>query len=150
MVEFSRFIRIERIRDIAAKTKNEALLEMCRMIEDVPEITDRSSFLDAIMERERIMSTGIGMGVAIPHAKIPSVKDFVIAIGRSREGIDFEALDDLPVNIIVLMVGPARKRSEFLNLMAAAGDIFNRPDFMARFLEADTPSDILALMSETG
>ncbi len=148
MADLSTYIRLDRIGDIEATTKDEALVEMCAMIEGAEAVPDCESFLNALRERERIMSTGIGMGVAVPHTKLNSVSDFVVAIGRSRKGIDFESLDGLPVRVVVLMAGPARKRTAFLHLMASVGAVFNRPSFMERFLEAPTHGDMHRLILE--
>ena len=57
----------------------------------------------AIIEREKVISTGVGIGIALPHVKIPCVKDFIAAVGRSHKGIDFNSLDDHPVNIVVMI-----------------------------------------------
>ncbi len=73
------------------------------------------------------MSTGIGMGLAIPHAKIPSVTDFVMAVGRSLEGIEFDSLDDLPVNIVILIGSSDTQGPISSGSIAKIGGLFNRP-----------------------
>ena len=92
------------------------------------------------------MSTGIGSGIAIPHARTAAVSDFVIVVGRCRDGLDFESLDNLPARIIILMAAPERKRNEFLTLIAKVGAVFVNPDFRRQFLESVSPEDMFRLL----
>jgi len=81
-------------------------------------VTDRERLLQAVLEREKIVSTGIGLGVAVPHAKIAEVSEFVVAYGRSRLGIDFGSIDDRPVHHVVLIVGPPDRQQRYLQFLA--------------------------------
>ncbi|MGB9692827.1 MAG: PTS sugar transporter subunit IIA, partial [Candidatus Sumerlaeaceae bacterium] len=92
MIDFSKMIDESRIVDLKATTKEEALRELVDVLATSPLVTDKEELLKAIFEREKVISTGVGIEVALPHVKIPSVKDFVIAIGRSHKGIDFDSL----------------------------------------------------------
>lgn len=101
-----------------AETKDDALRELAGVVASAPEVNDAAGLLDAIFERERIMSTGIGLGIAIPHAKIPSVSDFVVGFGKVRGGLDFNSLDGKPVHFIVLIAGPHDQQERYLQLLA--------------------------------
>jgi mannitol/fructose-specific phosphotransferase system IIA component (Ntr-type) len=147
MKEISDIITPERIRDLASSRKDDAIVELWELAAVAPEVTDPPAFLRAIRARETAMSTGIGMGLAIPHAKIPSVTDFVIALGRSREGIDFDSLDGLPAHIVILMGASDTQASDFLKLMARIGGMFSHAGFKERFLEAKTPDDMYRLIA---
>lgn len=136
------------IIDLKATTKDAALDEMCNIAALSPEITAPERFHADILARERVMSTGIGTGIAIPHAKSSAATGFVIAIGRCREGLDFESLDGLPVQLIVLLGAPERKQKEFLKLMAKIGELFNNADFRHRFMEAGTSKDMYRLFRD--
>ena len=103
------------IIDLRATTKEEALRELVDVLAARPEVTDADDFLGAIFAREKIISTGIGIGLAMPHVKTPSVTDFVVAIGRSRAGIDFDSLDEKPV-YIVAMIGASADQSSVRGL----------------------------------
>ena len=81
-------------------------------------MTDGARLLAAIHEREKIMSTGIGLGIAIPHAKIPSVKDFVVGFAKIDQGIDFNSLDGKPVHFVVMIAGPDHQQERYLQLLA--------------------------------
>jgi fructose-specific phosphotransferase system IIA component len=118
MIEFEKMIDESRIVDLKATTKEEALRELVEVLDSSPLVTDKGELLNAIFERERVISTGVGIEVALPHVKIPSVKDFVIAIGRSTKGIDFDSLDEKPVYIIVMIGANDKQAGEFLKVLA--------------------------------
>lgn len=118
MIDFDEMIDESRIIDIKATTKEEALRELVEVLATSPEVTDQEELLDAIFEREKVISTGVGIEVALPHVKIPSVKNFVIAIGRSHKGIDFESLDDKPVYIVVMIGANDKQAGDFLKVLA--------------------------------
>jgi mannitol/fructose-specific phosphotransferase system IIA component (Ntr-type) len=148
MKEFSEIVTVDRIRDLAAVTKEGALAELCTLAATAPEVTDPEAFLRAICARETAMSTGIGMGVAIPHAKIPSITGLVMAVGRSKKGIDFDSLDGLPAYIIILMGASDHQNPEFLKLIGKIGVLFNRTGFTERFLLTETPEEMYTLLIE--
>jgi len=148
MIDISKYFSALHVHDITALTKNDALVELWKLVADTPQVTYPDRFLAAVMEREKVMSTGIGTGIAIPHAKTTAVSDFVIAVGRSRNGLDFESLDGQPVNIIVLMGSPERKRTEFLKIIAKIGEVFTQPGFKERFIGAETCDDMYAMLVE--
>ena len=148
MKNISDILTINRIKDIKAKTKDGVLAELAEMVADAPEITSPEALLNAIKAREAIISTGIGMGIAIPHAKISSVTDFVIAVGRSKEGIDFQSLDGLPVHLFILIVASDTQGEDFLTLLGKIGTFFNKRGITKRFLKAGNPGQILKLFKE--
>ena len=148
MKEISEILTIDRIRELAATTKEGALEELCSLAATAPEVTDPETFLRAIHARETAMSTGIGMGIAIPHAKIPAITDLVMAVGRSRRGIDFDSLDGLPAHIIILMGASDHQNLEFLKLIGKVGALFNQSGFAERFLRAETPEEMFQLLTE--
>ena len=117
-IDLSAAIDASRIVDLKSTDKDGALRELVELMAKSPLVTDREEFLRAIIEREKIISTGVGIGVALPHVKIPSVKDFVIAIGRSHKGIEFQALDEKPVHIIVMIGASDKQSGEFLKVLA--------------------------------
>jgi fructose-specific phosphotransferase system IIA component len=140
-----RLITPERIVDLKAATKNEALKELFRVIERAPEITDNKKFEASIIERENILTTGIGFEVAIPHVKIPSVSNFVMALGRHPGGIDFDSLDGKPVKIIVMIASSDRQRDEFLKVLAKVVLLLKEETFRRKVLKARTPKDVYSL-----
>lgn len=148
MRDLPEILTVERICDLKSTRKDEVLVELCGLASSAPEVTDPHAFLQAIRTRETVMSTGIGMGIAIPHVKIPSVTNFVMAVGRSRRGIDFDSLDGLPVHIVILMGSSDTQAADFLKLMAQIGGLFIRSGFKERFLEAASTADMFRLLAE--
>ncbi len=118
MAEIKELLDKKRIKFINSKNKKDALNEVIDLFIGDPKIDDIKKVREAIMEREKIISTGIGLGIAVPHAKIESVKDFVMAIGISKKGVEFESLDNQKVHIIVMILGPAHKHKEYLEILA--------------------------------
>ena len=126
----------ERIVWLEPTEKGELLRRLARVIATAPEVTNVEEFEQAIIDREEIMSTGIGLGLAIPHAKIDSVKDFVIAVGISREGIDYGAIDDLKVHIVVMIATPEREKDNYVRVLAKVVRILKSPDVRKGLVEA--------------
>ena len=137
----------DRVRDIQADTKDEAIEELCNMLRDAPEVTDPDKFYHAIMYRETIMSTGIGMGIAVPHSKTSSLNDFVMAVGRTKKGIEFDSLDGLPVHIIILIGASDTQGEEFLKILAQIGSVLKDENYSKKLIEADSPKDMLKLLT---
>ena len=100
----------------------------------------------AIRQRENSMSTGLGFGIAIPHASTPLINEGIVAFGRSRKGIDFDSLDQQPVRLVVLVVVPAReKEKNFLTLARISRFLHGKPvrDALEDAVDADSISNIL-------
>jgi len=108
----------ERVVLLEARNKDDVLRELATVVARSEQVGDAEKLLEAIYERERIMSTGIGLGIAIPHAKIPSIRDFVVALGRSEKGIEFNSLDGKPVHFVVMIAGPDNQQERYLQLLA--------------------------------
>ncbi|MCX7963055.1 MAG: PTS sugar transporter subunit IIA [Candidatus Sumerlaea chitinivorans] len=134
-----------RIVDLKATTKEEALRELVDVLATSPNVTDKDELLKAIFEREKVISTGVGIEVALPHVKIPSVKDFVIAIGRSHKGIDFDSLDDKPVYIIVMIGANDKQAGDFLKVLAQLVLKLKNKNFRKAVMFAKSPKRIREL-----
>jgi mannitol/fructose-specific phosphotransferase system IIA component (Ntr-type) len=118
MPEIREIIEKADVVDLKSRTKDEVLRELADLLAKRPEITDPDDFVRCIFEREKLISTGIGIGLAMPHVKIPSVKDFVLAIGRPSRGVDFDSLDGHPVHIVAMIGASDRQSGEFLKVLA--------------------------------
>lgn len=134
-----------RIVDLKATTKEEALRELVDVLATSPNVTDPDDLLRAILEREKVLSTGVGIEVAMPHVKIPSVKNFVIAIGRSHKGIDFESLDEKPVYIIVMIGANDKQAGDFLKVLAKLVLRLKNKTFRKQVMFAKSPKRIKEL-----
>ncbi len=130
-------------------TKNEALEHLVDAILKTRVVDDREVFRQAVYERESVMSTGIGSGVAIPHVRIPEVKRPTIGLGLSRAGIPFETLDNAPVHVIVLFAMPSGSQREYLRLLAQVMLTLKVPGFRERLLACDTPEEVQAVLNQS-
>jgi len=118
MVYVHPLLSAEYIQFVESDNKSDTLRILIELISKSPNITNRDQFQKAIFERESIMSTGIGLGIAIPHVKIPEVKDLTIAVGISKHGIEWDALDGQPVHIIFLIAGSADQHALYLRTLS--------------------------------
>ena len=107
----------------------------------------REEVLELLQERERQISTGIGSGVAIPHAFSDSVDEVVAAFARSEGGVDFEALDNAPVNFIILFIVPKKKYSMHLQTLAAIARMFNNCEIRQQLMDAQNAHDVLDIFA---
>jgi fructose-specific phosphotransferase system IIA component len=104
--------------ELKSKNKEEAIKEIAFQLKESGKILNQEEFIKDVLERESLGSTGIGYGVAIPHARTHSVKDFVIGFGKSKEGIEFNALDGQKVNLIFLIGANPNQLNLYLRLLA--------------------------------
>ncbi len=111
---------------------------------------DRDTVLGALRAREETMSTGIGFGIAIPHASSDRVSKVVAAFGRSTKGIEFDSLDNLPVKFIVLFVVPKDQFQTHLRTLAAIAKFLNDRTVRERLGTADSAEQILQIFESTG
>lgn len=111
---------------------------------------NRDTVLTALRDREETMSTGIGFGIAIPHASSEHVTEVVAAFGRSSAGIEFEALDNAPVKFVVLFVVPKDQFQTHLRTLAAIAKFLNDRSIRERLAAATTGEEILAIFEKSG
>jgi len=99
--------------------------------------------LSRLVEREQVMSTGIGGGIAIPHARTPEVKRTVVVLGRSLEGCEFGAVDGKPVDVVFLILGPPDSSAEHVKVLARIARLVKQPEFRAAVLQAETAEQVM-------
>jgi len=147
LTPLAQYLPRERVVDLKSRTKDAVLLEIVETLRGSPDVRDVDAVLDAVRERERDLSTGIGLGVAVPHAKIAGVADFLLAYGRSREGIEFESYDDRPVHHVVLIVGPPDRQPRYLQVLASITMAFKRAELRRELELAAGPDDLFRILS---
>jgi nitrogen PTS system EIIA component len=120
MATLADFLSPDHIVWTKAKEKDAALSQILGLLSTSPHVKDRKSLEAAIFEREVMMSTGVGYGVAVPHAKIPAVERFMLALGISEEGIPYaSAVDDQPVRLVCMIAGPDSSQTTYLRLLSS-------------------------------
>ncbi len=102
---------------------------------------------NVLLERETVGSTGVGNGVAIPHGKIEGLDDILLCLGRSRTGLNFDAIDNRPVHLLVLLLSPAGKALEYLHTLAQVSKILKKSTNRQRLLDSTTREEIVALFT---
>jgi mannitol/fructose-specific phosphotransferase system IIA component (Ntr-type) len=128
-------------------TKFDALEEMIDALMTTGAVRSREALRTALFEREAIRSTGF-RSVAIPHVRIDEISEPTVAIGVSKAGIDFEALDSEPVNIVVLFAMPSGSDKEYLGLLAQVMMTLRTPGFCEKLIECDEPGDVIAVLAD--
>lgn len=144
-VDFRQLLAPERIIDLGESTKLEALAKLVDAAALSDKVANAEKFRDAILKREEITSTGIGNGIGVPHVKIPEVRDFVMAVGRSAKGIPFGSSDGQPVNIVVLIGANDSQSSQFLTVVANLMQRLKAPKFRQGVLEAESAEKVFEL-----
>lgn len=147
ILQISDFIDESRIKDLKSDNKTDALNEMIDLISSSENITDISAFKKAIIKRESLMSTGIGLNIAIPHAKIPECKDFVIAIGRVKKGIEYDSLDSKPVNLIFMIGASDKQDKEYIRLLSRLVLRLKDSQAMKELLKAKDQDEIYSIIT---
>lgn len=112
--------------------------------------SDVKALINALKEREQIMSTGIGFRIAIPHAKINTVKEMAFAIGISKKGIDFDSMDGKPVNLVILVAAGEKQHKQYLRLLSNIMAILKNETIKNRIINSESADEILEILgSET-
>ncbi|HOS59736.1 MAG TPA: PTS sugar transporter subunit IIA [Syntrophorhabdaceae bacterium] len=132
--------------NLKGKTKRDVLYELAEDLKKAGLIGDIDKIVDTVLEREKLGSTGIGDGVAIPHGKLKDINSFLCAFGRSAEGVDFGAVDRKPVHIFFLLLAPYDSVSLHLKVLSRISKILRDPSFRKRILELTDSKEIYKLI----
>jgi fructose PTS system EIIBC or EIIC component len=133
--------------DAPVQDKRELIRRMVDQLTQAGVVADAEGVTNALLDRERVMSTGIGGGVAIPHAQSASVQGLAVSLARPQKGIDFESLDEKPVQLVFMIVGP-EERGGFIRILARISRLLYAGDLQARLLVARTADEVIQIVSE--
>lgn len=133
---------------LAATTKGELLEELVGLLVQDHCAEDPAEVLRVVREREAILSTGIGSGVAIPHGKSPVCAGLSIAAGVTSEPVDFDALDGEPVRLVFLLVGPETAAGAHIKALSRISRLVRQPELRERLLETGGPEEFLRVLRE--
>lgn len=136
------------ISDLKGETKEEIINELIDLFKDDSRIEDIEKVRSAVLDREKVMSTGVGKGFAIPHGKTNAVKEIVGAFGKIKDGIDYDALDGNPVQLVFLLIGKDNLISTHIKLLSRISRLMNKDDFRHRLVEANSADEIVKLFSD--
>lgn len=136
------------IDDLAATDKPGVIREFADLIASRGNVRDREALVRVILEREAQGSTGIGDGIAIPHAKSSEISGMIVAFGRSGRGIDFQSLDGKPAHLFFLLLTPENQPSEHLKTLARISRIMRSAELRERLKACGSKQEILSLIVE--
>lgn len=135
--------------NLSAKTKDEVLKELSNLMGKAPHIGANSEIIyKALIEREKLGSTGIGKGVAIPHAKTDAVDKLTIAFGVSREKIDFKSLDEEEVTMFFVFASPNKDSHIYLKVLARISRFIREEEFRDTLIHCKTGEEVLQCIRE--
>ncbi len=135
--------------ELVSKDKSSVISEMVTMLKHADIITDYDQVLDEIMEREKSMSTGMGMEIAMPHARTESVSNLTALVAVSSDGVEFEALDGKPVKIFVLILSPKQDSGPHLQFLAAMSKVLCSEETREKIIQSESAHDLYRIIEET-
>jgi PTS system nitrogen regulatory IIA component len=136
------------VPELVGNTKSEVLRELAQPLATKYHEFDVAALTAVLAERERLGSTAIGDGIAIPHGKVRGVKQILGTFGRHRRGVDFESLDGRPTHLFFVLVAPEDSTSLHLKALARVSRLFKDNSFREHLMEANEANEIFRLISE--
>lgn len=136
------------VTSLPGTTKADIINAMIDLAATNEKVIDKEKMRAAIFEREKIMSTGVGSGFAIPHGKTDAVQDIVAAFAITDQPIDYQSLDDQPVRIVFLLVGRDNSVGPHIKLLSRISRLMNKEEFRKRLIEADSPAEVLKIFRQ--
>ena len=147
--EINQLLSPDRIRiGLSGTSKSEVINAMVDLLEGHASIDSLESVRTAIFEREKMMSTGVGKGLGLPHAKTSAATETVAAFATTEEAVDFGSIDDEPVRLVLLLVGPEEDKSQHIKILGRISRLASRDGLRERLTEAQTPQEIIDILAE--
>ncbi len=149
-VQVRNILSPDRIKFITQTTKHDALVELADVLAKAPQVKNASELTQEILKREELMSTAIGRGIAIPHVRLASVTDLVMAVGVCRKPIsDFQAIDDEPVNLLFMIAASYNQHSYYLKTISHFSSKLKDKDLRTAILLASDENEVYDLLMRT-
>lgn len=136
------------IEELKSKSKKEVLYELSEAFLRGNSTIDCDAMVEVLLEREKLGSTGIGDGIAIPHGKLPGLENLIVSFGRSKTGIDFDSLDGKPVHIFFLLMAPENSAGQHLKALAKISRMLKEEEFRKNLMDMATPDDIYHIIED--
>ena len=134
--------------ELQSTKKFDAIREVSAVLEDDEAIEDPKLFLANLIRREKENSTGIGKGVAVPHAHEDSIRRQILAVGISKPGIDFDAIDGEPVHIVAVLATPRKHQKQHMELLAALSRVLQDEEVRSTLIGASRASEVVEALTE--
>ena len=134
--------------EMSAHTKKEALKELAGALAESVTGLAATELLDMLLEREKLGTTAMGDGIAIPHARVEALDRLLASFGRSREGVDFDSVDGRPTHLFFLLVAPGKEGSAHLLTLAKLSRMLGSEEFRARLADLQSADELFAAIEE--
>ena len=146
-MELSNYIDKDLIFLLKEEKKKKVLLQMIDYICENKELNNKENINEAIFYRESLMSTGIGLGIAVPHVRIKGIKEPVVAVGIQREGIpDYETIDNIPVKIVVLIIAGEGQHKEYIRILSLIVTKLKQSEVREKLIEAKSKKELFEIL----
>ena len=132
--------------ELEAKDKEEVIGELVELASHSNLVKNKEELFKAVIEREKLVTTGVGYGVAFPHAKTKAIKGIVIAFGKSKQGVEFEAMDKKPVHLFFLIAAPEDVIGAHLNVMARLSYLMKSEKNRDTLMKIKSPKELLEVL----
>ncbi len=136
------------IPDLQGTDKRSVLTELSKVLVGPCHVSSGEELLQVLLDREKLGSTGIGEGIAIPHGRLKTLKTFYISFGRSMKGVDFDSIDRKPSQIFFLVMAPENSAVDNLKLLGRIVTLLKDASFKKRLMEAKSRQEIFLIISE--
>lgn len=134
--------------EIKSRDKKGSISELIELLLKEKKVKDSAKALNAVMEREKLGTTGVGQGVAIPHGRVDTVSELVGAFGISKQGIQFDSLDGEPVHLVFLLLSPPDSAGYHLRAIARISRLFKDKFFRQALLDATDVEEVLKIIRQ--
>ncbi len=136
------------VTDVEATNKADVLKELTNLLFDQKKLKGVGPALDQIMAREATESTGIGHGIAVPHARVSGLKNLICAVGRVKDGLEFMAVDKNPVHLIFLICYPPTQQTTYLNFIATVSKLLREDEHMQALLDSESDEQMFGVLEK--
>lgn len=147
--EINQLLRPQQVRiGLPGTSKSDVINALVDVLEGHDEIDSLDAVRSAIFERESMMSTGVGKGLGLPHAKTAAATETVAAFATTKQPVDFGAIDDEPIRLLLLVVGPEEHKSQHIKILGRISRLVSRDDLRQQLIDAADPETIIELLRD--
>ena len=149
MVKIIDYLQEERvIPELQGTDKRSVLKELSGVLVEPCQVASAEELLQVLLDRERLGSTGIGEGIAVPHGRLKKLKNFLVSFGRSMKGVDFDSIDRKPSQLFFLVMAPENSAVDNLKLLGRIVTLLKDPSFKRRLMGAPSQKELFQIISE--
>ena len=136
------------IEELKAKSKRAVLAELSGVIRREDGTINHELVVNTLLDREKLGSTGIGDGIAIPHGKLADLDELIVSFGRSREGVEFDSMDGKPANLFFLLLAPENTTGLHLKALAKISKMMKDNAFRKKLIEAKSKDELYVIIAD--